>query len=71
MRRVRRTAGITVTESGLLSVRTGKPAEEVVERAVLHHHDYDVLESGGVRRRQRLAESDFRYRPEPRCNERR
>src|SRR5438876_717878 len=44
--RVRDARGIEVGLPRLPSVGTGQPAEEVVERAVLHHEDDDMLDPG-------------------------
>ena len=53
MRRVRDAASVEVRQAGLLAVRAGQPAEEVVERPVLHHHDHDVVDPGAAWIRQR------------------
>src|SRR5690606_19768985 len=54
--RVRHAAPVDVLEPGLEAVAAGEPAQEVVVRAVLHHHDDDVLDARrlGVGKRQML-----------------
>jgi hypothetical protein len=37
----------------LFSIRAGNPAEEVIEGAILHRHDDDVIELGRPRLRNR------------------
>ena len=44
--------GIDVGESRLAPVGPGQPSQEVVERAVFHHHEHDVLDPRGLRIRQ-------------------
>src|SRR3954453_15543866 len=44
MRPLRYAIAIDVGQPCLASVRPWEPAEEVIERAVLHHHDDDVVE---------------------------
>ena len=36
-------------EAGLASVRAGQPAQIMIERAVLHHHDDDVVDAARLR----------------------
>jgi hypothetical protein len=43
---------IAEREAGLSTVGTGQPSEEVVERAVLHHHDDDVIDARSTRQWQ-------------------
>jgi hypothetical protein len=40
--------GVGVGEAGLLAVGSGEPAEDVVEAAILHHDDDDVLDLRGA-----------------------
>ena len=49
---------IRVGESLLPSVRAIEPAQQVIERAVLHHHDDDVVDPRALRQRQRGALRD-------------
>ena len=52
-RRMGDTVPVGVDEAGLPAVRVRKPAEEMVERAVLHHHHDDVLEPRALGSRER------------------
>jgi hypothetical protein len=52
MGRVFQSVAVGERQPGLLTVRAGQPAEEVVERPVLHHHHDDMLDAGRGRRRQ-------------------
>ena len=53
VRRVRHSLVIAVRESALAAVGTRQPAEEVVERPVLHHQYHEVVDPGVGRLRQR------------------
>ena len=46
VRRVNRAGLVRVTESGLLSVCVWKPAKKVIEAAILHHDNDDMLDAG-------------------------
>jgi hypothetical protein len=46
VRLVRDAVAVEEGQPGLLAVGAGQPAEAVVERAVLHHHDDDVVDAG-------------------------
>src|SRR2546430_9259006 len=50
--------GIDVGESRLAPVGPGQPSQEVVERAVFHHHEHDVLDPRGLRIRQTRGRED-------------
>jgi hypothetical protein len=49
--RMRNPVGINVRQTRLLPIGAGEPSEEVIEAAVLHGHNYDVINAGLVRRR--------------------
>src|SRR5207249_8141092 len=49
---MRSARGVRERETRLLAVRVRQPAEQVVEGAVLHHHDDDVVEPGTSRARE-------------------
>jgi hypothetical protein len=40
---------VRVTQSALLSVCGWQPAEKVIEAAILHHHNDDMLDAGTFR----------------------
>jgi hypothetical protein len=61
MSRVRDAVRVGVLQTRLLAVRAGQPAEQMVERTVLHHHDDDVVDPGPRRRRQRAARVQAGY----------
>ena len=52
MGRVGNARAVEVGQARLHAVRPRKPAEEVVEGAVLHHEEHDVLDARQSRRRQ-------------------
>src|SRR3954451_1255754 len=49
---MRDTGGVDVRKTCLLAVRAGQPAQHVVERAVLHHDQDDVVDPGPPGSRQ-------------------
>src|SRR5262249_6775106 len=57
VRRVRNVVSIQEGQAGLTAVSAGQPAQEVIERSVLHHHEDDVIDPRQLRRRQRGGRS--------------
>ena len=55
MRRVRDPVCVDVLQSRLLAIGTRQPAEQMVERTVLHHHYDDMVDTRPCRRRQRTG----------------
>ena len=51
--RMRNPVGIKVRQTRLLTIGAGEPSEEVIEAAILHGYDDDVIDAGLVRRRER------------------
>jgi hypothetical protein len=47
---------IHVTQAGLLSVCCWQPTEKVIEAAILHHDNDDMLDAGTFRRWQARGE---------------
>lgn len=45
---------VKIRETSLFSIRTRQPTEHVIETTVFHHHHYDVIDSAGLWRGQRL-----------------
>ena len=43
---------VHVTQSSLLSVCSWQPTEKVIEAAILHHDNHDMLDAGTFRRWQ-------------------
>ena len=52
--RMRNSIGIKVRQTRLPTISAGKPSEEVIEAAVLHGYNYDVIDPGLVRWRERV-----------------
>jgi hypothetical protein len=51
--RVRRSAVVQIAESRLAPVGIGHPAEQMIEAAILHHHNHDMLDARLLRIAQR------------------
>jgi hypothetical protein len=51
------TAGVGVAQPGLPAVGAGQPAEQVIEAAILHHHDHDVLDARQLGQRQQIEQA--------------
>jgi hypothetical protein len=56
-RRVQDAGGVGVAQAGLPAVGAGQPAEQMVEAAILHHHDHDVLDAGELGQRQQIEQA--------------
>jgi hypothetical protein len=56
---MRLAGAVGIGEPGLLAVGSGKPAEEMVEAAVLHHDQDDVFDLRGFGSGQRLGAGDI------------
>ena len=55
MRRVRNSQAILVDEARLFAIRAREPAEEVIEGAVLHHHDHHMFKLRSAGRWERSS----------------
>src|SRR4029453_18343160 len=62
-RLMRRALTVDVAQPSLTAVGAFEPSQHVIERSVLHHEHDDVIDAGGVRRRQpRILSEHSQYR---------